>query len=281
MRAVPSTKAFEAFVGEIAARQPLHLLAVHCVIEGSNNGARFIAKAVRKAYGLRGIDGTFHLDPHGDAQKEKWKAFGEAFNACDIPDADMEQMIAVGRRTFELMNAIGAEAHALPENRSIPKGSDGELRDAIARKLAANPAAMTPVLAETLGVSELDPARIEDLVRSFERLGTVPVVVRNAGCTCELRGAFGGFSRSDPYLNIISESLHLHIRTDRAASAFAVQRPGPAPGTKTLSFQVFDASGASVIKAFCMQREGDAPRDFAAPFAEIAREFERPAGETG
>ncbi len=112
---VPATKAMCAFFRETAARDPRLLLAIHYVIEGSNNGAMFIAKAVKKAYDLEGTDGTFHLQPYGTAIRDKWKAFGESFNALEIDHALMAEMIAVGRETFHHMNAIASEAHAQPE----------------------------------------------------------------------------------------------------------------------------------------------------------------------
>lgn len=112
---LPETRDMIAFFEASAAANPVYLLAIHYVIEGSNNGARFIARAVRKAYGLEGIDGTYHLDPYGDAQRDKWKDFTAAFNTLTIDDALMEEMISVGRTTFHHVNAVTKAAHALPE----------------------------------------------------------------------------------------------------------------------------------------------------------------------
>lgn len=112
---LPTTKALVDFFAQSAARDTRLLVAVHYVIEGSNNGAMFIAKAVKQAYGLDGTDGTFHLQPYGPAIRDKWKAFAEAFNQLEIPEALMEEMVRVGRETFHHMNRIADEAHALPE----------------------------------------------------------------------------------------------------------------------------------------------------------------------
>ena len=113
---VPATERMIAFFYDTARRDPRLLLAAHYVIEGSNNGAMFIAKAVKKAYDLEGTDGTYHLQPYGPEIRDKWRAFGEKFNALEIDDELMTEMIAVGRETFHHMNAVGAEAHAQPEN---------------------------------------------------------------------------------------------------------------------------------------------------------------------
>ena len=112
VKALQSTVAAIDFVDACASKGWRHVLAIHYVIEGSNNGARFIAKAVRKAYDLEGLDGTWHLDPYGEEQRGKWKAFGEAFNKLSISDAEMQDMVDVGRQTFAHLNKMGAEAYA-------------------------------------------------------------------------------------------------------------------------------------------------------------------------
>lgn len=109
------TREMIAFFRETALRDVRLVMAVHYVIEGSNNGAMFIAKAVKKAYGLEGTDGTFHLQPYGPAIRDRWRAFGEAFNALPIDDELMEEMVRVGRETFHRMNAVMAAAYRLPE----------------------------------------------------------------------------------------------------------------------------------------------------------------------
>lgn len=110
----PETEKMIAFFQETAERDPRLLLGIHYTIEGSNNGAMFIARAVKQAYNLEGTDGTYHLQPYGPAIRDKWKAFGESFNGLDIDDELMKEMIVVGRRTFHHMNAIAKESHAQP-----------------------------------------------------------------------------------------------------------------------------------------------------------------------
>lgn len=112
---VASTVAMLNFFAEVAAANPADLLAIHYVIEGSNNGARYIARAVRSAYGLQTIDGTWHLDPYGEGLRARWKAVGDAINALEFSEEDIARMVLLGRRTFHFMNAIAAESYALPE----------------------------------------------------------------------------------------------------------------------------------------------------------------------
>jgi heme oxygenase len=112
---LPTTHKMINFFQESARRDPRLLLAIHYVIEGSNNGAVFIAKAVKKAYNLEGTDGTYHLQPYGNAIRDKWKAFADSFNARDFDDALMTEMIHTGRQTFHQMNAVANEAYNQPE----------------------------------------------------------------------------------------------------------------------------------------------------------------------
>ena len=54
---------------------PLLLLGLHYVLEGSNNGGRYIARHVAEAYDLAPGPGLRYLDPYGDQQREYWLAF--------------------------------------------------------------------------------------------------------------------------------------------------------------------------------------------------------------
>jgi heme oxygenase len=112
---VPATEEMIQFFRDTAARDERLLLAIHYVIEGSNNGAFMIARAVKKAYGLEGIDGTWHLQPYGDEIRTKWKAFGEAFNTLPIDDNLMEEMVKVGRTTFRHMNRVTDQSYEMAE----------------------------------------------------------------------------------------------------------------------------------------------------------------------
>ena len=127
-----------------------------------------------------------------------------------------------------------------------------------------NPSQMTMLLAQQLGVPEvevvrafpddraveLDAQRWEELIRSLEAFGKVHVIVSNGATTLEANGEFGGFSTTGDFFNVQTASLDMHVRWRQIGAVFAVEKPGHLDGQKTLSFQFFDRSGHSAFKVF-------------------------------
>ena len=140
---------------------------------------------------------------------------------------------------------------------------DMPLRDRVAAALAVNPNAMTMQLARDLGVPEaeviralphgraveMDIGRWEELIRSFESLGPVHVIVSNGAVTLESTGQFGNFSTLGEFFNVQTK-LDMHIRWPRLGTAFAVEKPGHLDGVPTMSVQFFDKDGQSAFKVF-------------------------------
>ncbi|MFG0259691.1 MAG: biliverdin-producing heme oxygenase [Phycisphaerales bacterium JB041] len=90
----------------VAGVQDLHdseLLGMHYVLEGSTNGGRFIAMAVRKGLGLEGGRGTRYLDPYGEAQKEQWGRFCAAMGGLSLDATERERVITGAERMFGLI----------------------------------------------------------------------------------------------------------------------------------------------------------------------------------
>ena len=139
-----------------------------------------------------------------------------------------------------------------------------ETRQRVRDAVRNSPAAMTLQLARQLGVPEveviralpdgrgveLDASRWEELLRAFERLGDVHVIVSNGCVTSEVVGRFDGFSTWGEFFNVQSGSLDLHLRPARLAAAFAVEKPSHMDGVRTLSFQFYDRDGAAAFKVF-------------------------------
>ena len=139
-----------------------------------------------------------------------------------------------------------------------------ETPDQIRAAVEKNPRKMTLQLARDLGVPEVEVIRAfpvdrvmeltigrwEDLLRSFEGLGSVRVLVSNGAATIEVDGQFGGFSTAGEFFNVQTDSLDMHFRWGELAAVFAVEKPGHMDGMATCSFQFFDQAGAAAFKVF-------------------------------
>ena len=74
----------------LASEQPMALLGILYVLEGSTNGSKFIARKVRPAYELPATgEGSAYLDPYGDVQPARWQEFKAAMDALNLPAADV------------------------------------------------------------------------------------------------------------------------------------------------------------------------------------------------
>jgi putative hemin transport protein len=180
--------------------------------------------------------------------------------------------------------------HDVSDNR--PGGVTPEQRRRIEGALRASPSQMTLQLARQLRVPEveviralpdgraveLDAGRCEELIRAFEGLGKVHVIVSNGSTTCEVVGQFGGFSTWGEFFNVQSASLDMHIRPRELAAAFAVQKPGHTDGVNTLSFQFYDRSGNAAFKAFLSFGGKEAAPERRRMFDELRERFRKPAG---
>jgi putative heme utilization carrier protein HutX len=163
-----------------------------------------------------------------------------------------------------------------------------EMKERIRAAVEKNPQKMTLQLARDLGVpevevirafpaervTELDIARLEGLLRRFESLGSVRVLVSNGATTIEVDGTFGGFSMAGEFFNVQTDSLDMHIRWQQLATVFAVEKPGHMDGTATRSFQFFDQTGAAAFKVF-LNFGGPISPEREAVFIELRSKFKR------
>jgi heme oxygenase (biliverdin-producing, ferredoxin) len=108
-----ATKRLMDRIDEIAASEPVGLLGLHYVFEGSNNGSKFIAKAVRRAYQLDG-DGTRYLDPYGENQRAYWQQFKDDMNAATFSPSQADAILAAAGAAFEGVMKLHAELHEAP-----------------------------------------------------------------------------------------------------------------------------------------------------------------------
>lgn len=105
----PAAAALIARIEETALREPVSLLGFHYVMEGSNNGGRFLAKAIRRSYELPEGAGTRYFDPYGERQREVWQQFKLDMDACDFSSEEADSIVGAARIMFEGIAGISAE----------------------------------------------------------------------------------------------------------------------------------------------------------------------------
>jgi heme oxygenase len=119
---VPATREFVARLRQGAEANPAALLGVLYVLEGSTNGSRYIARNLRKAYNLDGNGGLAFLDPYGDVQPERWRAFKNELDAAVSP-GEAPELITAARETFDALTLIGEQ---LLDRCAVPRRAPGD-----------------------------------------------------------------------------------------------------------------------------------------------------------
>lgn len=105
VEAMPATTAFVARINQYAANDAVGLLGVHYVFEGSNNGSKYIARALRKAYELTD-GGLRYFDPYGENQSAYWQAFKDAMNSVSWTPEEKATLKDAACAAFEATGAI-------------------------------------------------------------------------------------------------------------------------------------------------------------------------------
>ncbi|TVQ33146.1 MAG: biliverdin-producing heme oxygenase [Phycisphaeraceae bacterium] len=110
---ISPTPATKAIIERIGRASPLALLGMHYVLEGSNNGSRYIAVNIRKAFDLQPGRGDRYLDPYGEDQRQHWAAFKRDMDAEVFTDEQQETLVAAAREMFEAISHISEDLAAL------------------------------------------------------------------------------------------------------------------------------------------------------------------------
>jgi heme oxygenase len=105
----PATAAFMGKLEQSAQGEPVSLLGALYVLEGSTNGAKFIAAALRRAWGTQASGGLSYMDPHGDQQRPRWAAFKQDMDAVGFSAAEEELIVDTAGETFRAITRISDE----------------------------------------------------------------------------------------------------------------------------------------------------------------------------
>ncbi|MFG0283976.1 MAG: biliverdin-producing heme oxygenase [Phycisphaerales bacterium JB039] len=90
----------------IGSSDALGLLGMRYVLEGSNNGNRFIAAAIRRAMPDAP---TRYLDPYGESQRSRWAAFREDMERNGFGPDEQDQLVAAARLMFKGVGELSRE----------------------------------------------------------------------------------------------------------------------------------------------------------------------------
>ncbi len=106
-QAVPATSELTSAMSRTAAHSPAGLLGYLYVLEGSTNGAKFLAKALRAGLNLPETAGASYFDRYGDKQRERWMKFKEDMNELEFSDEERAELVANAKETFHTFSKIG------------------------------------------------------------------------------------------------------------------------------------------------------------------------------
>jgi heme oxygenase len=104
--ALPATHALISRIRDIAAADPMAVLGLHYVLEGSMNGNRYIAMALRRAFGLSPGQGDRYLDPYGEQQRPKWIAFRAEVDRLPWSESEAAAAVEAAKAMFDGIAAI-------------------------------------------------------------------------------------------------------------------------------------------------------------------------------
>lgn len=101
----------------------------------------------------------------------------------------------------------------------------------------------------------LAPAAVDDMLHAVRDAGIeVMVFTGNRGCIQIHSGPIGTLTPMGPWQNVMDPDFNLHLRLDRVAEVWAVEKPtqrGPA-----VSVEAFDAEGGLIFQVFGVGKEG-------------------------
>ncbi|MBX3578908.1 MAG: hemin-degrading factor [Rhizobiaceae bacterium] len=111
------------------------------------------------------------------------------------------------------------------------------------------------------------PAMFDD---AASRATPIMCFVGSQGCIQIHHGPIGKVSLMGPWINVMDETFHLHLRLDHVREAWAVRKP--TKDGHVTSVELYDAAGRMIIQFFGERHEGETER---ADWREIAESMPR------
>ena len=120
LEAMPGAAGLIAEIERCAAHAPIRLFGLHYVREGANNGNKYVAMMIRRAWGESDAAGFRYLDPYGDEQRPLWDAFKTRLNEIELSDDDKTEIVSAARSMFEHIIAIHKDFDLPPVEAGTP-----------------------------------------------------------------------------------------------------------------------------------------------------------------
>ncbi len=91
--------------------------------------------------------------------------------------------------------------------------------------------------------------------------GAMPIMcfVGNRGCIQIHTGTVQNIKTMGPWLNVLDETFHLHLRADHVRELWAVRKP--TKDGHVTSLEAYDGAGELIIQFFGLRHEGETERD--------------------
>ncbi len=97
------------------------------------------------------------------------------------------------------------------------------------------------------------------LHRSAETKVPIMVFIGNRGCIQIHSGPVANIMPMGPWINVMDETFHMHLRTDHIKEAWGVRKP-TSDGHVT-SVEAYDGEGNLIVQFFSKRKEGNTERD--------------------
>lgn len=108
---VKSVQEFHDLVKEAEAADPVNLLGIFYVLEGSNMGASMLRRKVQESYDIEGDEGTKAMVPHGRDLMPRWRDFSGCMNNLDLTPEQREAILAFASNTFRVVGNLYREIY--------------------------------------------------------------------------------------------------------------------------------------------------------------------------
>lgn len=104
-------------------------------------------------------------------------------------------------------------------------------------------------------VRPLAPGAVDAMLHAVQSAGNeIMLFVGNRGCIQIKTGAIGTLTQMGPWKNVLDDGFNLHLRLDRVAEVWAVDKP--TSRGKAVSVEAFDAEGGLILQVFGVGKEG-------------------------